>query len=563
MSTTVDSVFATPAQFILGQTLTGSWQTVYDSSGAITSVAKVNLTLTVNGQTYGIASLSIVTALPTASGGDYVLSGATSDGQHQLQLDWAGSSETPTALANTNAGGLWGTEVDGFPLAYAGVIQSTIETPAPAVWTGAYYLGGWETAQNWASHAVPSASDTVLFDGGKFAFAPSLESAVAVQSVAIDNGAVLTLLNGALTTTGGGSVGVSLDGASRIVGFGKVDASLGVGGAGTIEANGGKLEIDGAVLGGLKLQIDANATLDLTGSLENAAGAAPSVTFNGAAATLDLSMIAPAQLALASIVNFDATDTILLQAEGANDQLSYDASTGKLTVDDGATSETFQLGYTDGTTVTADSFHLSEANGVDTVTICFMAGTMIATPQGEVAVETLQRGDLVLTAEGFAAPVRWLGRQTIASRFVDPVRNWPVRVKAGALAPNRPCRDLLLSPDHALLVDGVLIHAGALVNGSSIARETSVPQTFVYYHVELDDHALILAENTPAETFIDNVERRAFDNWAEHEALYPEGKPMAEMTLPRAKARRQVPQNQRAALDARAALIATREFAAA
>jgi hypothetical protein len=189
---------------------------------------------------------------------------------------------------------------------------------------------------------------------------------------------------------------------------------------------------------------------------------------------------------------------------------------------------------------------------VDQVTICFLAGTMIRTPSGEAPVETLRRGDLVLTAEGCIQPVTWLGRQTISARFSDPIRNWPVRIRAGALAENTPCRDLLLSPDHAVMVDGVLIHAGALVNGTTILRERAVPETFVYYHVELDDHALILAENVPAETFVDNVDRMHFDNWAEHEALFPDGKPLEEMPYPRAKARRQVPMRIRAALDDRA-----------
>ncbi len=87
----------------------------------------------------------------------------------------------------------------------------------------------------------------------------------------------------------------------------------------------------------------------------------------------------------------------------------------------------------------------------------------------------------------------------------------------------------------------MLIQAGALVNGSSIVREARVPETFTYYHVELDDHSLILAENTPAETFVDNVDRLGFDNWPEYEALYPEGRSVTEMPYPRAKACRQVP----------------------
>ena len=54
---------------------------------------------------------------------------------------------------------------------------------------------------------------------------------------------------------------------------------------------------------------------------------------------------------------------------------------------------------------------------------------------------------------------------------------------------------------------------------------------------------------------MDNVDRMNFDNWAEHEALYPDGKPVAELPLPRAKSRRQVPRGVRAALDQRARVI--------
>jgi hypothetical protein len=102
-----------------------------------------------------------------------------------------------------------------------------------------------------------------------------------------------------------------------------------------------------------------------------------------------------------------------------------------------------------------------------------------------------------------------------------------------------------------------LIQAGALVNGTSIIRETNVPTSFVYYHVEVDDHSLILAENTPAETFVDNVDRLGFDNWAEHEALYPNGKQVTELPYPRAKSHRQVPVSIRVMLGARALVLCT------
>jgi hypothetical protein len=180
-----------------------------------------------------------------------------------------------------------------------------------------------------------------------------------------------------------------------------------------------------------------------------------------------------------------------------------------------------------------------------------------------VPVEKLQAGDLVTVSDGRALPVRWLGRQTVAQLFADPLRILPIRIKADALGPNEPQRDLLLSPDHAILVDGVLVQAAALVNGLSIVRETKMPPVFTYYHVEVADHSLVYAEGVQAETFIDNVDRLGFDNWAEHEALHGDGVTITEMDLPRAKAVRQVPQSTRTRLAARMAELFEADVASA
>jgi Hint domain len=193
---------------------------------------------------------------------------------------------------------------------------------------------------------------------------------------------------------------------------------------------------------------------------------------------------------------------------------------------------------------------------------CFLAGTLIRTLDGDVAVESIKRGDLVVTQDGRSVPVDWLGIQTVSQRFADKMRVLPIRIRAGALGEGVPSRDLLLSPDHAVLVEGALIQAGALVNGTSVIRETNVPMTFTYYHVEVEDHSLILAENTAAETFVDNVDRLAFDNWAEHQALYPDGKQVNELPYPRAKSHRQVPVAIRVMLGARAQAIGVTESSA-
>ncbi|WP_296714408.1 Hint domain-containing protein [Rhodoblastus sp.] len=187
---------------------------------------------------------------------------------------------------------------------------------------------------------------------------------------------------------------------------------------------------------------------------------------------------------------------------------------------------------------------------------CFMPGTQILTPDGEAVVESLKAGDLVLTADGRARPVRWLGRQTVSTVFGDKLRVLPIRIKAGALDENVPARDLRVSPDHAILIDGVLAQAATLVNEISIVREVNAPPILTYFHIELDDHSVIFAENTPVETFVDNVDRLRFDNWTEHVALYPDGKTIAELPYPRAKGRRQVPVRIRDRLAERARNIA-------
>jgi hypothetical protein len=188
---------------------------------------------------------------------------------------------------------------------------------------------------------------------------------------------------------------------------------------------------------------------------------------------------------------------------------------------------------------------------------CFLSGTAIATPAGDTPVDTLAIGDLVLTADGRTAPVRWVGVQTVVTLFADPLRSLPVRIAAGALGEGLPVRDLLVSPDHALFLDGLLVQAGALVNGTTIVRETAMPERFTYFHVELDDHALILAEGVPAETFLDTVTRRRFDNFAEYEARYGDTGPvLAEIPAPRIKSARQLPAALRQRLAVRAIALA-------
>jgi hypothetical protein len=175
---------------------------------------------------------------------------------------------------------------------------------------------------------------------------------------------------------------------------------------------------------------------------------------------------------------------------------------------------------------------------------CFLAGALIATPQGDRPVDGLVLGDLVMTADGAATAIKWIGRQTVATLFGGSDERAPICIEAGALGDNLPARDLKLTADHALLIDGVLVQAGALVNGVTIRRMDQAETGGVYtvFHIETEGHQIILAEGCPAETFVDNMSRKRFDNYAEYEALFgEEAAAMPELNLPRVKSARQLP----------------------
>jgi len=211
---------------------------------------------------------------------------------------------------------------------------------------------------------------------------------------------------------------------------------------------------------------------------------------------------------LGTIENFAAGETIVLAG------VTADAGTwsgGVLTLTDAGT----QAGtLAMAGSYASDGFTVTNAGGTAEVTLaCFATGTRIATPDGARAVEDVRVGEDVRLARGGVAEVRWVGRRTVrCDRHPRPSTVWPVRVAAGAFGPGLPARDLWLSPDHAVYVDGVLIPIRCLEDGGGIVQ---VPRdSITYWHVELARHEVILAEGLPVESFLDTGNRAAFEGGA-------------------------------------------------
>ncbi|MCB8881026.1 Hint domain-containing protein, partial [Acidisoma cellulosilytica] len=146
---------------------------------------------------------------------------------------------------------------------------------------------------------------------------------------------------------------------------------------------------------------------------------------------------------------------------------------------------------------------------------CFAAGTRIMTAEGEVAVEALKAGDRVVTVttgKRRMRPIVWVGHRAVdISRHPAPEKVRPVRVQRGAFAPNLPARDLLLSPDHAIYAEGVLVPVKYLINGTTI-RVDETAQHVVYHHVQLAQHEILLSEGLRTESYLESGGRGMFAN---------------------------------------------------
>ncbi|SHK21857.1 Hint domain-containing protein [Shimia gijangensis] len=166
---------------------------------------------------------------------------------------------------------------------------------------------------------------------------------------------------------------------------------------------------------------------------------------------------------------------------------------------------------------------------------CFLAGTKIATKRGEVAVEDLRPGDMVVVRDGGFAPIRWIGSVCTNARGGLFEQNAPIRIPRGSMGRNMPARDLYVSPNHRIWMrdasfevvfaeQEVLIPAKHLVGWSGIQQVNYVPEP-EYFHLLFDNHQIIMSDGMltesfhPGEVTMDQFEHEARDELLR---LFPE-----------------------------------------
>lgn len=148
---------------------------------------------------------------------------------------------------------------------------------------------------------------------------------------------------------------------------------------------------------------------------------------------------------------------------------------------------------------------------VEQVTPCFTPGTMIATPRGVRPVETLHAGDMVLTRDNGVQAIRWVGTRQLDHRALSEAPHLkPIEIRKGSLGHGLPDRDMMVSPQHRMLVateatqlyfdeHEVLVPAKHLLGKWGVSVRETVRTTYV--HFMCDRHEVVMANGAWTETF--------------------------------------------------------------
>ncbi len=306
----------------------------------------------------------------------------------------------------------------------------------------------------------------------------------------------------------------------------------------SITGNGAFIEAAGAnaftdVIGadtGNEYDVSGGGMVELHGSISNLTTLAmPSYSLDGGT----IALASPGSVVSAVFGDLHTGDVLELAGTQV-DSVEYGASSLTITTDAGTTTFT-NVRYTAGETLATFAAHHDAFTGLEAIAFevtCYAQGTRIAAAKGETKVEALLIGDLVKTLHAGLQKVKWIGTRSYAAPFANHAKVLPICIKAGALEENIPARDLYVSPGHAMCIDGALIHAARLVNGVSITQARQIDQ-ITYYHVELENHEIIFAENAAAESFMGEYFRAQFHNAASYRALYPHGQAPEHICLPR------------------------------
>ncbi|MFT9365121.1 MAG: Hint domain-containing protein [Gluconobacter sp.] len=420
-----------------------------------------------------------------------------------------------------------------------------------------YWIGGatgdWFTATNWSEGTAPPNKGWVDVlagkqDGSAVTINVAQANATQITTLKVGTNATLNITAtsatpsatafyaNSLTVAQGGTMLVNTSSAVNLGSNPTINGTLQISGNPSISINSnsvggsGTLILDHTTLGSTNAQFQMGSSL--TTVLQNGASLYVNNATAGGRIVFGRDAVddTPNQLILADynqtvstpITGYDATSVITIGHGGsppisaafiANSNGTY---TLKIAFDN----------YNNGITLSNVSFGPNSTPGTPTIVqnvngswsvvggatgyngqICYLAGSMILTPDGERAIETLKAGDQVTVCENGERHSRTILRvghshTTVGTSGLPDMDAVPVRIRAGALADGIPNRDLLVTPEHCMMLESTFIPVRMLVNGMTIAYDHSITE-YDYYHIETEQHAILTANGALSESFMD------------------------------------------------------------
>lgn len=467
---------------------TGGTEIVYtasatSSSTSTTPVSSGTLSNTVvsGGEILDVLSGAAIVSATVLSGGSAIIEVGATDSGSTIS---AGGIETVLGLASVD-------RVAGTQFINGNVVSETILSGGSAT----VEAGGADSGSVISAGGTETVSNTATGDQ-VFGTQVNIVSGAVVSNETVFNGGNVELfIAGAV----GSGITVSSGGALTISGRGTAEATV---------LNGGSITLE-----------SPKATISGT------------LTFSNGAALIETATISPVSSGIffgdqALNIGFGAGDVIAftsttdIGSAGSAATLTTSTLSGNTvaTVSGVSGSESFTFA---GTTIASQLGLVVAGGSVELTVVCFARGTRIRTPDGDVPIEQLAAGQAVVTASGETKPITWVGHRRLdCRRHPRPEQAWPVRIKAGAFGRGLPERDLLLSPQHAIFDQGVLVPIHYLINGTTVVQEP-VAQV-EYLHVELPTHDVLLAEGLPTESYLENGDRNTFENGGGALVLHPD-----------------------------------------
>lgn len=260
-------------------------------------------------------------------------------------------------------------------------------------------------------------------------------------------------------------------------------------------------------------------TINVGGTLQNSFIAAAKIDNYGT--SLNNTYIAPTYIGETNSTSagdyFLSTGTTQFKLNLPQQKTNYGASTvvnnaNSITLKGNASFDSYAELYASNTS--SGTYSLSFTSSGQATVGCFLAGTLINTVNGLVAVENINVGDQIIAVVDGKEEIRsviWVGQNTVAvnTNASKDEANYPIRILKNTISDGVPFKDLLVTPEHCIVLDGQFIPARMLVNNGSIFYDTSITE-YTYYHIETEQHSIITADGILTESYLDTGNRSGF-----------------------------------------------------